>query len=151
MLILGLSIGDERYGVQATEVIEVVPLIELRKVPLADKCIRGIFNYRGYPTPVVDLCQLFESRDCVNNLSTRIIIVEYTALTGVKRSIGLIAEKITNVMNCKVSEMENSGIQQDQNDFLGLIYTHNSEMIQLIDTNKILPDSISNQLMSELG
>ena len=151
MLLLGLSIGDDRYGVPATQVIEVVPLIELRKVPLADKCIRGIFNYRGYPTPVVDLCQLFESRDCVSNLSTRIIIVEYTALTGIKRSIGLIAEKITNVMNCKANEMENSGIHQDQNDFLGLIYTYNSEMIQLIDTNKVLPDSISNQLMSELG
>ena len=151
MLILGLSIGDERYGVEATQVIEVVPLIALRKMPLADKCIRGIFNYRGYPTPVVDLCQLFENRDCENSLSTRIIIIEYTALTGIKRSIGLIAEKITNVTSCEVSEMENSGIQQDQNDFLGLIYTHNTEMIQLIDTNKILPDSISNQLMSELG
>jgi len=151
MLILGLSIGDERYGVDATQVIEVVPLIALRKVPLADKCIRGIFNYRGYPTPVVDLCQLFENRDCENSLSTRIIIIEYTALTGIKRSIGLIAEKITNVTSCEVSEMENSGIHQDQNDFLGLIYTHNTEMIQLIDTNKILPDSISNQLMSELG
>jgi len=151
MLILGLSIGDERYGVEATQVIEVVPLIALRKVPLADKCIRGIFNYRGYPTPVVDLCQLFENRDCENSLSTRIIIIEYTALTGIKRSIGLIAEKITNVTSCEVSDMENSGIHQDQNDFLGLIYTHNTEMIQLIDTNKILPDSISNQLMSELG
>lgn len=151
MLILGLSIGDERYGVEATKVIEVVPLIALRKIPLADQCIRGIFNYRGHPTPVVDLCQLFEKRDCVNNLSTRIIIVEYTALTGIKRCIGLIAENITNVMSCETHEMENSGIHHDQNDFLGLIYTHNTEMIQLIDTNKILPDSISNQLMNELG
>lgn len=151
MLILGLSIGDERYGVEATKVIEVVPLITLRKVPLADKSIRGIFNYRGRPTPVVDLCQLFENRDCANNLSTRIIIVEYKALSGITRSIGLIAEKMTNVMSCEINEMENSGIHQAQNDFLGLIYTHNTEMIQLIDTNKILPDSISNQLMSELG
>ena len=151
MLILGLSIGDERYGVAATKVIEVVPLIELRKVPLADTSISGIFNYRGHPTPVVDLCQLFEKRNCTKNLSTRIIIIEYKALSGVKRSIGLIAEKITNVMSCEIHEMENSGIHQDKNDFLGLIYTHNSEMIQLIDTNKILPDSISNQLMSDLG
>lgn len=151
MLILGLSIGDERYGIEATKVIEVVPLITLKKVPLADTSIRGIFNYRGHPTPVVDLCQLFENRDCINSLSTRIIIVEYKALSGIKRSIGLIAEKITNVMNCEIHKMENSGIHHDRNDFLGLIYTHNTEMIQLIDTSKILPDSISNQLMSELG
>ena len=151
MLILGLNIGDERYGVEATRVVEVVPLINLKKVPLADKSIKGIFNYRGHPTPVIDLCQLFENRDCVNSLSTRIIIVEYKALSGVSRSIGLIAEFITEVMKCEVNEMENSGIRKDQNDFLGLIYTYNSEMIQLIDTNKVLPESISSQLMSDIG
>ena len=151
MLILGLNIGDERYGVEATHVIEVVPLIHLKKVPLADKSIRGIFNYRGHPTPVIDLCQLFENRDCTNSLSTRIIIVEYKALSGVTRPIGLIAEFITEVMKCEINEMENSGIHKDKNDFLGLIYTHNSEMIQLIDTNKVLPESISNQLMSNIG
>ena len=151
MLILGLNIGNERYGVEATRVIEVVPLIQLKKVPLADNSIKGIFNYRGHPTPVIDLCQLFEKRDCANSLSTRIIIVEYKALSGVSRPIGLIAEFITEVMKCEINEMENSGIHKDQNDFLGLIYTYKSEMIQLIDTNKVLPESISNQLMSDIG
>lgn len=151
MLILGLSIGNERYGIEAKRVIEIVPLISLKKVPLAEKSIKGIFNYRGHPTPVIDLCQLFEHRDCNDSLSTRIIIVEYKALSGLSRPIGLIAEFITDVIKCEIQAMENSGIQKDSNDFLGLIYTHNKEIIQIIDTNKVLPESISSQLMNNIG
>lgn len=151
MLILGLNVGKERYGVEATRVIEIVPLIELKKVPLADQSIKGIFNYRGTPTPVIDLCQLFEGRYCNNNLSTRIVIIEYKALSGISRPIGLVAENITDVMKCQVDEISNSGIQAQKNDFLGLIYKHKEEMIQLIDTYNLLPESISNQLSSHLS
>ena len=151
MLILGLNVGKERYGIEATRVIEIVPLIELQKVPLTDASIKGLFNYRGTPTPVIDLCQLFEKRNCTNSLCTRIIIIEYKALSGIPRPIGLAAEMITDVMQCEVDEMANSGIHAKQNDFLGQIYKHNNEMIQLIDTHHILPESISNQLMKQLA
>jgi len=151
MLILGLNVGHERYGVEATRVIEIVPLIELKNVPLADQSIKGIFNYRGTPTPVIDLCQLFESRNCNNNLSTRIVIIEYKALSGISRPIGLVAEKVTDVMKCQVEKIANSGIRAQQNDFLGLVYKHNDDMIQLIDTYNLLPESISNQLSSHLS
>ena len=151
MLILGLNVGNERYGIEAIRVIEIVPLIELKKVPLSEQSIKGIFNYRGIPTPVIDLCKLFENRYCNNNLSTRIVIIEYKALSGISRPIGLVAEKITDVMKCEVDEISNSGIHSQQNDFLGLVYKHNDDMIQLIDTYSLLPESISTQLSNHLG
>ena len=151
MLILGLNVGNERYGVEASRVIEIVPLIELKKVPLTDKAVKGLFNYRGTPTPVIDLCELFESRSCSNSLSTRIIIIEYKALSGVSRPIGLVAELVTDVMRCEIDKMSNTGIQSKQNDFLGLVYKYNDDMIQLIDTHNVLPESISNQLSSHFS
>lgn len=151
MLILGLSVGQEKYGIEATRVIEVVPLIQLQKVPLAEPSIKGLFNYRGNPTPVVDLCQLFEHRDCTNSLSTRIVIIHYIALSGDARPIGLIAEQVTDIVRSEVSKMSNSGIEDTGNDFLGQIYNSPNGMIQLIDTNKILPESISKQLIHELN
>jgi chemotaxis-related protein WspB len=151
MLILSLSIGNERYGIEAKRIVEIVPLIPLKKVPLAEKSIKGIFNYRGHPTPVIDLCQLFEQRDCTDSLSTRIIIIEYRALSGLSRPIGLIAEFITDVIKCEIEAMENSGIHKNSNDFLGLVYTHNKEIIQIIDTNKVLPESINSQLMNNIS
>lgn len=151
MLILGLNVGKERYGIEATRVVEIVPLIPLKKVPLSDHSIRGLFNYRGTPTPVIDLCQLFENRDCAENLSTRIIITKYKALSGASRPIGLIAELVTDVMKCEIDKVASSGIQKTDSDFLGLIYKHSNDMIQLIDSDKILPESISNQLMNDIA
>jgi chemotaxis-related protein WspB len=150
MLILGVSIGNEQYGIEAIRVIEVVPLIALKKVPLADVCIKGLFNYRGQPTPVIDLCQLFEQSPCSDSLSTRIVIVNYQQTSGTPRAVGFIAEHITDVMRCQPDDMRNSGIADSSNDFLGLIYSGDNGMVQLIDTDKILPESISRQLMQSL-
>lgn len=150
MLILGVSIGSEQYGIEAIRVIEVVPLIQLKKVPLADASIKGLFNYRGQPTPVIDLCQLFEQRPCSDNLSTRIVIVNYPRASGTPRAVGFIAEHITDVMRCQPDDMRNSGITDSSNEFLGLIYSSDNGMVQLIDTDKILPESISRQLMQSI-
>ena len=146
MLILALHIGQERYGIAAADVVEVVPCINLKKVPLTEACIRGLFNYRGEPTPVIDLCQLFESRDCKHSLSSRIIIIKYRTQTDTLQTIGLIAEKVTDVMQCDADEMVDNGIHKENSDFLGKIYRHQNEMIQLIDIDKVLPESISQQL-----
>ena len=150
MLILGVSIGSEQYGIEAIRVLEVVPLIPLKKVPLADASIKGLFNYRGQPTPVIDLCQLFEQRPCSDNLSTRIVIVNYQQDSDTPRAVGFIAEHITDVMRCQPDEMRNSGITDSSNAFLGPIYSGNNGMVQLIDTDKLLPESISHQLLQSL-
>lgn len=151
MLILGLNIGHERYGIKATHVIEVVPFIKLKKVPLADKAIKGIFDYRGSPTPVIDLCQLFEARNSSRNLSTRIVIINYKTLQGTSRSIGLIAEQVTDVMQCETDKIVSSGIQTKQNNFLGEVVKYQDDIIQLIDTHHVLPESIRNQLADQLN
>jgi len=151
MLILGLKIGKEQYGIEATRVIEIVPLIEVEKIPLCEDAIKGIFNYRGTTTLAIDLCQLFESRYCNNHLSTRIIIINYKDNNGQARPIGLIAEQVTDVIQCQPNKITDSGIQANNNSFLGQVYKHKNDMIQLIDTNNILPTSISHQFSKTLA
>ncbi len=150
MLVLGLNIGKERYAINTLSVIEVVPLIALNKIPLADKCIKGIFNYRGSATPVIDLCQLFENRNCRQTLSTRIVLVNAQTHSNKTRAIGLVAEKVTDIIRCDDDKVSNSGISQQSNQYLGEIFHHNNEMIQLIETKTILPEYISQQLLEEL-
>jgi chemotaxis-related protein WspB len=58
MLFLLFQLGKERYALQASRVVEVVPLLELKQLPQAPKGVAGIINYRGRPVPVVDLCAL---------------------------------------------------------------------------------------------
>ena len=149
MLILTINIGKERYGINSNRVTEVIPMINLDQVPMVDKIIKGIFNYRGRPTPVVDLCQYFEDRESVKNLGSRIVIINSKQSDGSERPIGLIAERITEVLKCDEEELLSSGISSAGTPFLGKIYKHNDEMIQLLDTKKILPVSIIQQIFVE--
>jgi chemotaxis-related protein WspB len=146
MLILTMNIGKERYGIDSLLVSEVVPLVNLDQVPMVDKIIKGIFNYRGKPTPVVDLCQFFEKRESEHNLGSRIVIIECQQGKRAARPIGLVAERVTEVLKCDEEKLLSSGISSENTPFLGKIYKHNNEMIQLIDTRKILPVSIAQQI-----
>lgn len=149
MLILSFKVGIEHYGAEATQIIEVVPLISLKKIPLADSAIKGLFNYRGLPTPVIDLCQLFEKRDCASSLSTRIILIQSKAHN--LRPIGLIAEKITEVTKCPEENINHSSSNDIHESFLGPICKHKNEMIQVIDLQKVVPESINAQLLAHLN
>ena len=54
MLFLLFQLGKERYALEATRVVEVVPLLALKQLPQAPKGVAGIFNYRGRPVPAGD-------------------------------------------------------------------------------------------------
>lgn len=64
MLLLSFYIGDEKYAILAKDIIEILPLVELKKIPKAPDFILGLIDYRGTPSPVIDLCNLLESRNC---------------------------------------------------------------------------------------
>lgn len=141
-----MNIGKERYGIDSHLVAEIIPMIHLDQIPMVDKIIKGIFNYRGTPTPVIDLCQFFKKRDCENNLGSRIVIINCSQKDNSDRPIGLIAERVTEVVKCTEEQLLSSGIMSDSTPFLGKIYKHNDEIIQLIDTRNILPVSIAEQI-----
>jgi chemotaxis-related protein WspB len=150
MLILTLNIGKERYGIEANQIVEVTPLVEIQHVPVSDSRIKGIFNYRGTSTPVIDLCQIFGDRPCKNNMSTRIIIIEQKDRSDMPRPIGMIAEHVTAVLSCDIDKLTDNGIVDEENNYFDLVYRHNDELIQIINTRNILPKAIASLLMDEI-
>ena len=56
MLLLAFHIGSERYSILAKDILEVLPLVQLKKIPRAPEFILGLLDYRGIPSPIIDLC-----------------------------------------------------------------------------------------------
>ena len=146
MLLLTMNIGAERYALDAKYIIEVIPLIKIEHVPRVDACISGIFNYRGAPVPVIDLCMFFENRQCSTHLSSRIILTQIKTPDGNDKVIGLIAESMTEVIKCDARDFSSNGIKSDKAAFLQYVYQYGDEILQIIDIMKVIPDSISQQL-----
>ncbi len=79
MLILTFTAGANRYAVDVGRVVELVPRVELRKLPHAPACLAGLLGYRGKIVPVIDLGILLDANPCRDRLSTRIILVDDSA------------------------------------------------------------------------
>ena len=149
MLLLTMIIDDATYGLDAQRVIEVIPLVQLRQVPRVDPCIRGIFNYRGTPVPVVDLCTFFNKQPCRKNLGSRIILIQIQMSDSSHKIVGLLAEHVTEVIKCHSKDFTSNGINASNAQFLHSIYQHDSGMIQIINAEKVIPDSITQQFSSQ--
>jgi chemotaxis-related protein WspB len=149
MLLLTMNIDKEVYGLDAQHVIEVIPLVLLQHIPCVDACIRGIFNYRGTPVPVVDLSIFFNHHPCRNNLGSRIIIIHIKMPDNTLKTVGLLAEHVTEVIKCNPKDFSSNGISADNAQFLKSIYQNENGMIQIIDITKILPASITQELNSQ--
>jgi chemotaxis-related protein WspB len=149
MLFLLFQLGKERYALQASRVVEVVPLLELKPLPQAPKGVAGIFNYHGRPVPAVDLCALTLGQPASERFSTRIIIVNYPDDRGISHLLGLIAEHATEMLRKEPNEFMDSGVKLSDAPYLGPILMDSQHPVQWIYEQRLLPERVRDLLFSE--
>ncbi len=146
MLLLSFNIGNEAYAIQSDIVLEVIPLIPIDYVPQVDASIRGIIHYRGQPIPIVDLSIFFSQKMSKQCLSSRIIICQLN-IQQHHFTVGLIAEHVTETLQCDKKNLQDNGINKPQKSALGYICRHQNKSIQIINAEQLLPESIQQQLI----
>ncbi len=142
MLVLQFRIGPDLFGLEGGRIIEVAPLTALRKLPHAEVYVAGLFNYRGNPVPAIDLSALLTGVPSRPLLSTRIVVVDYNRCSEPKRILGLIAEGMTEVHRFEEKELRDAGIAVAEAPYLGKLWLREGRSLQLIDPDKILPESL---------
>ncbi len=109
MLFLVFQVGADRYAIEAARVIEVIAMVDLRKIAGAPVGTAGEFVYRGAPVPVLDLCSLALGRPSNLRLSTRIILLRHEPQPGTVHPLGLIAEHATELAQKNLGEFTGVG------------------------------------------
>jgi chemotaxis-related protein WspB len=150
MLLLIFYVGTERYGIDSRKIVEVIPLVTFKTVPHAPPYVAGLFNYRGSIVPVVDLTALIAAMPARPLLSTRIILVEYTAENGRRNTLGLLAERVTETVSCREEEFIPPGIVTGEGPYLGDILKDEEGMIQRIEVHAILPEELRQALFASV-
>jgi chemotaxis-related protein WspB len=149
MLFVVFQVGKERYALEASRVVEVVPLLEMKRLPQAPKGVAGIFNYRGRLVPAVDLSELIVGRACAERLSTRIIIVNYADRSGASHLVGLIAEQATETLHKKPADFVDPGLKMGAAPYLGPVLLDRRGSIQWIYEQQLLGEPVRNLLFSQ--
>lgn len=98
MLFLVLHLQGRRCALEASRVVEVLPLVRIEPLLGHHERIAGTFNYRGELLPVVDLSRIVLGRPSVPRLSTRIILLNFRKADGSQGRVGLVAELATEII-----------------------------------------------------
>ena len=143
---LTFLVGEDRYAIPTKQVIEIVPWVMLRKIPHAPEYVAGLLNYRGTPVPVIDFSSLLVGCPSRKVLNTRIILVDYPDNRGSKHVLGILAERIGISDSKKNKTFVDTGISVTDAPYLGDISIEGQEMTQVVDIDKLLPDSLRESL-----
>lgn len=141
MLFLIFYLGEQRYALAAQEVVEVVPVVDVKRIPQAPGYVAGLCNYRGAPVPVVDLCSLVEKRAANNYMSTRVIMVHVRLSDGNERLLGLIAERATEMATLDNKDFVDSGVAGDGS-ACRRVAIDTDGMIHRVELDGLLPEAV---------
>ena len=150
MLYLLFELGKDRYALEARQVVEVLPLLEFKRIPRAIPGLAGLCNYHGNAIPLIDLTELSLGRPSQAKMSTRIIVTNYVNDSGERHPIGVLAERVTETIRRAESDFKASGVAAENARFLGPVLVENSHIIQRVDVHHLLPEGLQNQLFAEL-
>lgn len=148
MLFLVFRLDNDRYALPAKSVVEVVPMVSLKRLPQAPKGIAGVLNYRGTPVPAVDISQLALGRPALERLSTRLVIVRCSTSNGEPRLLGLIAEHATELLRKAPDSLAAAGVRIRGAPYLGPVFMDANGPIQLILEQHLLSEPVRERLFS---
>jgi len=149
MVAMLFEVDGQRYGLDATQVLKVLPSVRLRRLPRVPDYVAGVFQYRGAMVPVIDLTQLIKGRPAAAILSTRIILVRHSGPSGQERALGLLAERATDSLDDSAAEPISSGVAVPEAPYLGGLSVSGGSMIQYVNVEHLLPADLRDRLFVE--
>jgi chemotaxis-related protein WspB len=147
MLLVLFNVGEEVHAIDAASVVEVLPLVDIKKSIGAPRGVAGTFNYRGTFVPVIDLNDLLLGRPVAARLSTRLILARYSVM-GMIRLVAVVAENATETLRYEASDITSPGIVTEAAPYLDAVIKSPNGFVQRIDIEKLTGAVLPSLLLS---
>ncbi len=137
------DLNEEAYGVDISQVREIIRMQEITRVPRAPEFIEGVINLRGKVIPVVDLRARFSMPGTERTDEHRIVVVDVDG-----QDIGMVVDAVTEVSRIPSDSIEppSSVITTDDSEYLTGIVKTDDKLIILLDIAKVISDSEASEL-----
>ena len=148
MLFLIFRLDQDRYALNAAEVVEVLPLGPLKALPNTPAWVAGVFSYQGQLVPVIDLPSLALGRPAFRRLSTRMVVVRYPPADAASDSklLAIVVEQATRTIHREPAEFTSCGVATPQARYLGPVASDPAGLVQWINVQGLLPDDVKAML-----
>ena len=129
------DLASEYYGVDISDVREIMRMQAITRVPGAYNFVEGVINLRGKVVPVVDLRKRLGLNVSEHTKESRIVVIDIDS-----GEIGVIVDAVTEVLRVPKASIEptSSVISQANSDYMWGIAKLSDKLIILIDPGKAL-------------
>jgi len=105
ILYLTFLLGKDLFGIQVSEIREVIEYKQVFKIPRVPEYLKGVINLRGEVVPIIDLNSRFYNTPCLVTGSTSIVVVEMND-DGHKIPIGVMIDSVKAVTELYENKIE---------------------------------------------
>ncbi|MCP4110176.1 MAG: purine-binding chemotaxis protein CheW [Desulfobacteraceae bacterium] len=132
-------IENEYYAIAVESVVEIIPMLEIRRIPDGPAFLEGIINLRGDLIPVMDMTKRLGLERRSYKQGTRIIVIHMK-----QRLLGLVIDHADDI---REAEHEESVLNKPENPFISGILLQDDKMIQVLVPDQILSSAEAQQLL----
>jgi purine-binding chemotaxis protein CheW len=145
--LIRFTVGDEDYGIELSQVKEVIRTRRVTWLPKAPACVRGIINLRGEVIPIVDLRDRFGLKQAEQTAATRVIVVEVE-----ERRVGIVVDSASQVARIPVDQFDDPPpvMGESTRKVITSVGRQGDTLVIMLDVNRILSAQEMRQIESHL-
>lgn len=128
--------GEENYGLDITQIREIVEVVPLTPVPKAPGWVDGILNHHGRVVTVLNLSSFFDLPSRGEHALKRIAVLDDPS-----SDVGILLENTLEVISEWETMAEGLGYSELlKSRYVGKILSFKGRVINVIDTEKLVAD-----------
>jgi purine-binding chemotaxis protein CheW len=128
------KLDDQEYGLSIENVVEVVRMVAITRIPRAPDVMEGIINLRGRVVPVINLRKRFGARPRPRDLDTRLLVARIGG-----RVIALIVDTVSEVLKLDAESLDASdAVATGVTQYLSAIGKMGDRLLLIVDLDAIL-------------
>lgn len=138
--LVSFHLEHEEYGVEISNVQEIILLDDITRLPQTSPYIKGLINLRSTVIPIVDLRIRFGFDEQPPTDQTRIVVVNIH-----NKIIGVVVDAVNEVLRISRDEIRAAPpttATAGQDYIVGLVH-HNERMLIVLDIEKLIGDEES--------
>lgn len=128
------KVDREEYGVDISEVREIIRVGQITSVPNAPQHVKGVINIRGRVVPVLSLSKRLDVAEAPLTKNSRIVVVDANA-----RALGLLVDSVSHVLRMQAAQVDPPPSEAEQaRAYVKGIGKIDSRLIMIMDLGKVL-------------
>ncbi|MFZ2499350.1 MAG: chemotaxis protein CheW [Methanosarcina sp.] len=136
--VIVFSLGEERYGVEISQVKEIILPTQITRIPNVPDFVEGVLNLRGQIAAIINLRKRLGKEPKKNDENTRIIVIEYGNST-----IGMMVDSVSEVKylsSKNIEEIPRFLALKDESKFLKGVGKLEDGLLTLMDLKELFSE-----------